>query len=236
MAHTLVVWYNRSLHPTLDSTASTGVSLLLKVRNNKTMQQYLQRPAPDARAFEEQHCSEVQVSALESDSRTCFICVVRYGVPSSEGEGSPEKPIQINFGNCHHIFGHHCLRQLIDGQESWSNKCPLCRTPWFRTSGEIEAEGLAEILFLLREPQGRRRLDPEISNDEVMQQSRDQRLLTRIGNTLPGMRARREDGLRDRTTLEGQAELEPRIQRDRLMRRLGLLEVVLFITADLDRD
>jgi hypothetical protein len=74
-------------------------------------------PAPDAQTFEELYCAGVPISILSVDNQTCSICVTQYGDRSPDEDGeSPETPIQINFGNYHHAFGHRCFRKLIDSR------------------------------------------------------------------------------------------------------------------------
>jgi hypothetical protein len=121
-------------------------------------------PMPDAETFEDEYCTQVELTDLEGDNKLCSICVVPYGDPSPDEDGRTDNSIQFNFGTCHHIFGHRCLRQLIDCQEAWNNKCPLCRTHWFRTFKDIEAEELAEILFEMQESE-----EWNSSDEELMQ-------------------------------------------------------------------
>jgi hypothetical protein len=40
---------------------------------------------------------------------------------------------------CNHIFGKACIRELIDKSAS-GDRCPICRTPWFRPTGRKLAE------------------------------------------------------------------------------------------------
>ena len=110
------------------------------------------QPAPDAQSFQTLYCTEVQSSSLRSEDRTCSLCVTRYGDPSPDEQGTPERPVQIHFGDCHHVFGHRCLRKLFEGRNAWSNKCPLCRTHWFNTIRDTSASVLLEIILAMQEP------------------------------------------------------------------------------------
>jgi len=91
------------------------------------------QPAPDAQTFARLHCTKVETSSIQIEDRTCLLCDTEYDDPSPDEGGDPEHPVQIDFGDCHHVFGHRCLRRLIDARTAWSNKCPLCRTQWFGT-------------------------------------------------------------------------------------------------------
>jgi len=69
--------------------------------------------------------------------KICAIChegfhgahapIIIVGVPSCKG----------------HVFGYQCLRNCIADKMPNSNKCPLCRTPWFEM-GEGALRGLGE--------------------------------------------------------------------------------------------
>jgi hypothetical protein len=107
-------------------------------------------PARDVRTFQDLHCNEVQIAALDGDDQACPICAVRYGDSHEEGR-DPETPVQIDFGACRHVFGHRCLQKLFTCQEGWSNKCPLCRAHWFNTVRDIDAQALAEAIFEMQQ-------------------------------------------------------------------------------------
>jgi hypothetical protein len=125
-------------------------------------------PARDARTFQDVHCNEMQIIALDRNDQACPICAVRYGDGEHEGE-EPEKAIQIDFGACNHVFGHRCLQKLITCQEGWSNKCPLCRAHWFDTFRDIDARALAEAIFEIQQDDEWEREDyGDLSGDEEL--------------------------------------------------------------------
>lgn len=88
-----------------------------------------QSPAPTAQEFEDRHSTVI--TTLKTENRECTIC----GIPYSELDENTEseRPAQINFNDCHHVFGNVCLRKLIYGNDPWCNRCPLCRAHWFHT-------------------------------------------------------------------------------------------------------
>jgi hypothetical protein len=126
--------------------------------------------APDAKIFEELYCNNVHASSIRSEDRTCLLCDTEYDDPSPDESGTSEHPVQVHFGECHHVFGHRCLRRLIGGQNAWSNKCPLCRTQWFGTIQDAVPIRTDRVIFYIRQrepvyspwPERRRRVETAV--------------------------------------------------------------------------
>lgn len=124
------------------------------------MEQHCQppRPASDATSFLDRFCSIVSVSSIPHANQACPICSTQYCDPTAEdGPDSQGLALQVNFGECHHIFCTLCLRELVLGQEAWSNKCPLCRAHWIRSIEDIERERMVGISIAIQSHVGRQR-------------------------------------------------------------------------------
>jgi len=98
-------------------------------------------PAADAAIFEATHCTQILTTDLTDEERSCPLCSETYSdlatepttnAPSDPNAIDAEHPIRVDFDNCHHIFGHLCLRKLIFLDQAWSKRCPLCRAHWFK--------------------------------------------------------------------------------------------------------
>ena len=86
-------------------------------------------PAATAQQFEDRHSTVI--TTLKPENRECPICGIPYG--ELYEHGNTENATQIDFNACHHVFGNVCLRKLINGNDPWCNRCPLCRAHWFHT-------------------------------------------------------------------------------------------------------
>lgn len=63
---------------------------------------------------------------------SCPVCLEDYITPSEEtvpgsGKGSQlnEKPLKLY---CGHVLGHMCFHRIMNMQDGWKRKCPLCRS------------------------------------------------------------------------------------------------------------
>ncbi|KAF2110522.1 hypothetical protein BDV96DRAFT_604083 [Lophiotrema nucula] len=93
------------------------------------------RPSRNATAFLRLHTTYPPISSLSPEDQTCPICHFSYEICNKAAErigALPEHPIQITLPTCNHIFGHVCLSVLCSMSVPWGNRCPVCRTKWFR--------------------------------------------------------------------------------------------------------
>lgn len=84
---------------------------------------------PNKYAFIDRYLEPLRTDTINVETRKCPICQVRYGEESLYGHR--EEPCRIKIPGCNHVFGYRCLEILIDTDETFGNKCPLCRTEWF---------------------------------------------------------------------------------------------------------
>jgi hypothetical protein len=60
--------------------------------------------APDAKIFEELYCTNVHASSIRSEDRTYLLCDTEYDDSSLDESCTSEHPVQVHFGECHHVF------------------------------------------------------------------------------------------------------------------------------------
>src|SRR4051812_17817875 len=95
-------------------------------------------PAEDRAVFVNDYMVRISASSLPRPDQDCSIC----GQHMSECPRPPEPhacamedqecAVQVVFPGCMHVFGIKCFGKLILSDGPTSNKCPLCRTVWFK--------------------------------------------------------------------------------------------------------
>ena len=86
----------------------------------------------------------IAVKDIDSDNRTCSICLIPYIDNSPNGINSPVKL------KCGHIFDIRCLLEWLSIHSENRNTCPMCREPLFYNfSPELKIDVLHLRQFLI---------------------------------------------------------------------------------------
>jgi hypothetical protein len=89
-------------------------------------------PSSDCLELMRVYSIPVGVSALPADEDTiCAICLSEMTDQQLASNYSHEVT-RIAVPGCGHAFGNHCIWDHITFNSEDSNRCPLCRTDWFR--------------------------------------------------------------------------------------------------------
>ncbi|KAJ4293165.1 hypothetical protein N0V90_008447 [Kalmusia sp. IMI 367209] len=95
--------------------------------------------APDKSVFFATKCfrhTAISSSPHEWNGEICPICLCEYGTGR---DGDPaEYPLTVEIPTCKHVFGDHCMVELLNKEDPSLSKCPLCRTKWFATPEDDE--------------------------------------------------------------------------------------------------
>jgi hypothetical protein len=105
-------------------------------------------PASYCQAFLHHHTKSVE--QLQEDETVRPLCTEPYQ-PTVNYDDNPntEYALHVNINNCHHVFGHRCLKTLIKLEEPWANRCPFCRAHWFHTDCNVrDTEDAQTIIHL----------------------------------------------------------------------------------------